>query len=119
MAFSSPGNAVFAAFLILVILALLLAIPASLFALGLAPTPPFIKALGPWRPLIAGGVAFLSFLFLLIRYLDGVFSSAPMTIWFKLAFRVHLVVIVAALIEFWLEMRRAKNLPLPRIEAHW
>jgi hypothetical protein len=115
----SPGDGLFATFLILTILAMILAIPSSLFALGLAPTPPFVKAIGPWRPVIAGGVALLSFLFLLIRYLDSIFSSAPMTIWFKLAFRFHLAVIVAALVEFWLELRRAKNLPPPRIETHW
>jgi hypothetical protein len=113
------GDALFATYLILAILALVVSIPSSLFALGLAPTPPFVQALGPWRSLIVGGIALLSFLFLLIRYLDAVFNSAPMTIWFKLSVRIHFVVIIAALIEFWLERRRVKNLPPPRLEMHW
>ena len=115
----SLNDAVFAIYLILAVLALVLAIPSSLFALGLAPTPPFVQAIGPWRPVIAGGVALLSFLFLLIRYLQFVFHPAALTIWGKLSFRIHLVVIVAVLIEFWLELRRGKNLPPPRLEVRW
>jgi hypothetical protein len=117
--FVVPAHAVVASFLILAILALIVSIPTVLFSTGLAPTPPFVQALGPWRLLIAGGISALSFLLFLIKYLDFVFQSAPMSIWIKLGFRIHLVVVIAFLIEFWLELRRSKNLPLPRIEAHW
>lgn len=113
------GDALLAVYLILTILALVVTIPSGLFAVGLAPTPPFVKTLGPWRPVIAGGVAALAFLFLLIRFLDYLFHAFPTTVWFKLAFRFHLVVLLASLIEFWLERRRIKNLPPPRIEMHW
>jgi hypothetical protein len=115
----APGDALFATYLLLAILALVVTIPSSLFALGLVPTPPFVKDLGPWRAVIGGGIALFAFLFLLIRYLDTVFHSAPMTLWFKLTVRIHLVVIIAVLIEFWLERRRTRNLPPPRVEMHW
>ncbi len=117
--YTHSGDALFAVYLIFAIVALMESIPASLFALGLAPTPPFVKALGPWRPVIAGGIALLSFVFLFIRYLEYVFNAAPTTIWFKLTVRIHVLVILASLVEFWLELRRRKNLPSPRIEAHW
>jgi len=114
-----PGDALFAVYLIFAMIALIVVIPSGLFALGLVPTPPFLQVLGPWRTVIVGGIVLLSFLFLLIRYLDFIFNSAPMTIWCKLSLRIHLVVILALLIEFWLELRRKKNLPPPRVEMHW
>jgi hypothetical protein len=108
-----------AVYLILTLLVLIPAVPSCLFAVGLAPTPTFVKVLGPWRPVIVGGTAALAFLFLFIKFLDYLFLPAASTVWFKLAFRFHLLVVLASLLEFWLELRKGKNLPPPRIEMHW
>jgi hypothetical protein len=103
-------------YLIVLLLALTLSIPSCLFALNLAPPPPFIQSLGPLRPIIVGGIALLGFLFLVVASLENVF---PMSIWAHLAFRIHFLVVVAALAEFWLELRRRRNLPVPFVELRW
>jgi hypothetical protein len=106
-------------FLIIGLLSLFVSIPSTLFTVGLAPTPLPIQKLGPWRSVIVGGVISASFFFFFLRYVHFVFQSAPMTVWMKLAFRIHFLAVVASFLEFWLELRRPKNLPPPRIEMHW
>jgi hypothetical protein len=119
--FSGQSDPIIGVYLIFVLLALFLSIPSGLFALHLAPTPPPVEKLGVWRPVIVGGVALVGCLFLVIKYLDAIFSygMTPGTIWLKLAFRIHLLVVLSSALEYWLEVRKRRNLPSPRIEMHW
>jgi hypothetical protein len=119
LGFGDHSNPLVGVYVLLLLVAMIVSIPSALFALNIVPAPPAIKALGIWRPVIVGGVALLAFLFFVIHYLNAVFLAAPATVWFKLAFRCHLVAVIAALLEFWLELRRRKNLPLPRIDVNW
>lgn len=119
--FGERANAIIGIYLLITLLAFVLAVPSFLFARNLAPAPPAVKALGPWRPAIVGGVALLAFVFMIYTYLDTIFSSGntPGTIWLKLAVRCHLIALIGSALEFWLEARRARNLPPPRVELRW
>lgn len=121
MGFGDHGNAIVGIYLLITLLAFVMSVPSFLFARNLAPAPPAVKALGPWRPAIVGGIALLAFVFMIYTYLDFIFSFAgtPGTIWMKLAVRCHVVALVGAVLEFWLEARRAQNLPPPRLEMRW
>jgi hypothetical protein len=121
LGFGERSDTVIGLYLLLTVVAFALSIPSCLFGLNLAPVPPALHKLMPWRPVIVGGVALLAFVFLFYRYIDAIFSHGltPGTIWLKLAFRIHVVVIIGSLLEFWLEMRRGRNLPPPRLEVKW
>jgi hypothetical protein len=113
------SDAIIGLYLILLLLSLIVAIPSALVSLRLIPAPPFIQTLGPWRLVIGGGGVLLGFLFFLMRYLHVLFAPAAATVWFRFAFCIHFVVVIALLLEIWLEFRRLKNLPLPRLELYW
>ncbi|MBM4071570.1 MAG: hypothetical protein FJ271_21945 [Planctomycetes bacterium] len=119
--FGEHANAIIGIYLLITLLAFVLSVPAFLFARNLAPAPPFVKALGPWRSAIVGGVALLGFVFMIYTYLDAIFSAGgtPGTIWMKLAVRCHLIALIGSALEFWLEARRTRNLPPPRVELRW
>jgi hypothetical protein len=112
-------DALIGLFLILLLLSLIAAVASALVTLQLVPAPPFIQALGPWRFVIVGGITLLGFLFFLMRYLHVLFAAIGATVWFRLAFCIDLVAVLALALEVWLEFRRLKNLPLPRVEVHW
>jgi hypothetical protein len=113
------SDALIGVYLIFLLLALIAAVPSALISLRLIPAPPFVQQLGKWRPVIVGGIALFAFLLFFMRYLNILFAAAPATIWLRLAFWIHFVVVIALLLEVWLEFRRLKNLPLPRIDLHW
>jgi hypothetical protein len=111
-------------YLLYVILVIFLGLPLSIVSLliGLKTiaTPPALATLVPWRSLIVLGLMALGFIALLVDYIYWNFAVINLTtIWLKLAFRVHLIVIVFLLFEFWLELRRTRNLPPPKIEVRW
>jgi len=119
LGFGNGADAILGLYLILLLLSLIAAVPSALVSLRLIPAPPFIQTLGPWRLVIVGGIALLSLLFFFMRYLHVLFAALPATIWLRLAFWVHFAVVLALLLEVWLEFRRLKNLPLPRIDLKW
>lgn len=102
-------------FLIFMILAFACSVPSTLMSVKVIPAPP---GLDPWRALIVGGITFASFFFLAIRYIDWLFTPAPATIWFKLLVRLHFLALIGLALEFWLERRRLRNLPPPKIEFY-
>src|SRR5262249_1768540 len=55
-------------YVILFALAWLCSIASVVFSPRLAPEPPFLQQLGPWRHAVAGGLSLLAFLFLAIAY---------------------------------------------------
>ncbi len=112
----SHSDVVLIFYVILMVLLFLASIAALLIALEVMPLP----ALQGWRrPVILGGASLFAFLFLFIRYVDVLFSPVAATIGFKLAFRLHLLAIIGLLLELWLELRRPRQLPPPKIELHW
>lgn len=119
--FADRPNPIIGIYLLITLAAFLLSIPSFLFTLNLAPSPPFITTLGAWRHIIIGGIALLALVFLSFEYIDWILSYrlTPGTIWLKLALRCHIVAIAGSLLEFWLEVRRGKNLPAPRLEIRW
>jgi hypothetical protein len=121
LGFGEHANAIVGVYLLITMLAFVLSVPSFLFARNLAPAPPAVKALGPWRSAIVGGVALLAFVFMIYLYLDYIFSfgTTPGTIWMKLAVRCHLLALIGSVLEYWLEARRSRNLPPPRAELRW
>jgi hypothetical protein len=90
------------------------------FNAGLAPEPPFLQQLGPWRHAFTGGLSVLAFLFLAFAYLEWVFlTPSPMTVWMRIALRVHFLAVVFAFLELWLDSRRKRRAPPLRIDVRW
>jgi hypothetical protein len=118
-AFSAPMVR-FVFYVILFLLAWALSIASVVFNARLAPEPPFLQQLGPWRHAIAGGLSLLSFLFLAIAYIEWVFlMPSPMTVWMRIAIRFHLLAVLFAALELWLDSRRKRREPPPRVEVRW
>jgi hypothetical protein len=118
LSFGRDYNLFFTFFIILTILAMVVSIASLLITLKIIPMPPALALIEPWRPVIVGGLVLLSFLCFAVKYVDFVFSAAPMTIWMRLAFCLHLVAVAGSFLEFWLAGRAATR-PMPRIEFHW
>lgn len=118
LSFGTFGNAFFAMFLILAILGTLASIASLLMTLKVIPDVPALSALDQWRHVITGGIIFLAFLCFFVKYLEMVFHAAPMSIWIRLAFCTHFLVVIACFLEFWLTIRGPSK-PMPRIEMHW
>jgi hypothetical protein len=119
--FSAPIEPSLLVFLLLtVILAWLLSIVSFLMGQGIIPLPPAMYLLRIWRVLIVLGFALFGFVFFLIAYLQGTFGTGPypITPWMKLAFRLHVLALIGLGLEFWLDRRRMRNLPSPKIELH-
>jgi hypothetical protein len=119
------GNALLIVYLLLLVLALLVA-PASVILPRLSITlPPAVQQIMPWRSGIVTGAILLAFLFLFLQLLKGFSEEAGemaafdvyRTAWLKLAVSLHLLAAVAAGLEFWLVLRRTR--PLPRIDVSW
>jgi hypothetical protein len=118
-AFSRP-HVRFVLYVLLFLVAWLVSLASVVFGAGLAPEPPFLQTLGPWRHAIAGGVSLLAFLFLAIAYLEWVFMMpSPMTVWMRIAVRIHFLAVLFALLELWLDSRRKRNAPPPYVELRW
>ena len=131
----SGDGATFIVYLIFVLLALIMAVVAVLLDKKVFSLPEPIKVLRRWRSVIVAGLAGIAFLALLIHAVQASFGSAPDltkfkkflptlafrvdTIWIKIVYCVHTLVVVGALLDFWLQHRKRKNLPIPKIEMHW
>jgi hypothetical protein len=108
-------------YVILTFLAMLVAVAVLLMNLKVIPDVPALHAIRPWRGLIVAGVSGLAFLFFVIeclRFVFGYWYAPILTMWGALAFWIHLIAVIGALLEFWLE-RRGPNRPLPRLDTHW
>jgi hypothetical protein len=115
LGFGHGGDPLLGIFDILMILALVASVPSALMAIGIIPTP---RGFRMWRAVILTSLIGLTFLFFTIRYVDGVFHSFPATLWIKLSWRLMFVATLTSAMEIWLELRRAKNLPPPKIEMY-
>jgi hypothetical protein len=83
--------------------------------------PDALRPLWPWRSVFVGMAILLPFVFFLGDYVMAMFRSFgnPATIAMKLAIRIHFLAVLACAFQFWLEQRRARNLPLPKMEMKW
>jgi drug/metabolite transporter (DMT)-like permease len=109
----------FLAYTILMLLTFPLVAFALVLDLGFAP-PPLVPLL-PWKSLAVGLALGLTFLLLVFDYADAHLFQRynPITIPEKLAIRLHFVAMLASFGMFWLHWRKRRNLPPPRLEAHW
>jgi hypothetical protein len=121
LAFTERGEAQFLAYTILMFPCGLLAIAAALFDSGLVPTQPQLAPVMTWKNLIVGVFLILAFAMLCIDYIIQHFAAAgnPIAIAEKVAIRLHFLAVLASFLMFWLQLRKASNKPLPRIELHW
>jgi len=117
LGFGPLSNLLFTFYLLLTALGLACAVVSLLTTLGVIPLPQELKT---WLPVIVGCIVGSAFLLFAVKYLQPVFQHAvtPLFIWTKLAIRFHALAVVGLALEFWLERRRLKNLPPPKIEFH-
>ncbi len=104
-------------------MALPLAAAAAVLDKGWLPLPPAAAEWVAWKglPIVLllalGGLLLLSD-FARHHALLGPLTN-PIMLPMKVAFRLHLVALLAAALEFWLALRRSWNQPLPKIEMRW
>ena len=86
-----------------------------------APLPQAFTPYWPWVSLALGLLLGVGFALLCIEYLHANFylHTNPITVPMKLAFRLHGLATLAAFGEFWLQRRRLRNLPPPRLDLRW
>ena len=93
-----------------------LAIAALVFDKNLVPTPPQLVPLMMWKNLVVGLLLTLTFMMLCIDMANGLVSQQgnPATLALELAFRLHLLAMLASFAMFWLHWRKMSNSPPPR-----
>lgn len=129
LGFGEHGTGVFIAY---VLLTFFVAGPLSaaclVFEHRWVPTPAGLVRLMPWKSLLTFLVLGLTFLLFAYDYQQGLMASPvvdatgltagtfgnPIAMAEKLAFRLHLLALVANMLELWVQGRRARHLPLPR-----
>jgi hypothetical protein len=121
----SFGEASTAPFLFYLIFTVFLGTPAALAFVVVdrrwLALPQAFQPYWPWASLALGLLLAVSFLLLGIEYLHAqlYLHTNPITVPMKLAFRLHGLAMLAALGEFWLQRRRLRNLPPPRLDLRW
>jgi hypothetical protein len=112
---------VFGPYIFFLLLGLILSIASLLLTMRMWKLPEPVKMVRPWRALIVAAVVLLGFVILFFHWIYFNFNAPenPTTVWYKLAVRLHGLALISLLLEFWLDRRHKKNLPLPKIELHW
>jgi hypothetical protein len=120
MGFGDQGHTVFIFYDLLLIVAVLVGIASLLMHLKLIPDTPQLRPLQRFRGMILVGLAGLALLLFFLFELVQLFEqgSLPLSFWGLLAFWTHLVAVVGALLQMWLELR-GPALPAPRLDMHW
>jgi hypothetical protein len=121
LAFSQAGFAVFLLYVLLLIVAAPIVFFTILHDRQLVPTPAPLRPYLPWAPAIAALLSFAAWFFFLTHYLQCTFMESidPTTIWMKLAFRLHTLMVIAALLDLCLQRRKPQGLPDPIISVRW
>lgn len=120
------GNALTIFYLLLYLLSLPLTLGLTVLRLmpDLVRLPPALQQIWPWRSAVIGLVLFLAFFFLLLQVVtgfqgkEGESGVIVTTLWLLMAIVCHLVALIAAWLDFWLELRGPSR-PIPRIDFHW
>jgi len=119
MAFSVTSPVYMLYTILTVFLALPLAWVLLAFDKSWLPRIPAFAPVWPWRHVILGGILLLALLLMTPGYLNALFTGGPLGFAQKLSLRLHLVAVICLLLQFWLERRTVRNLPLPRISLRW
>jgi hypothetical protein len=118
LGFTSQGTGVFLAYVLFTILTFLVAVACALFELRVLPALPQLALLMPWKSGITFVLLGLTFLLFAYDYQQGLFAGSalanPITLAEKIAFRLHLLALIAVGLELWVQSRVARSLPLPR-----
>lgn len=111
----------FLVYMIVFFLAWPFAIAAFLLQKKWLEPPPNLKGFMPWASLVLAGLTAVPFLLFLIYYLGINFSAGqnPSCAAMKFAIRIHFLVVIGALLHFWLQRRASRKLPEPRITVRW
>jgi hypothetical protein len=113
--FKERGSGMMGFYAVLIILALPVSVVCLILELGLIPTPPQLTALMPWKSGVTFALLFLTFFLFAYDYQQGLYETInPIGLGEKIAFRVHLIALVASGLELWVQSRLSRNLPLPR-----
>ena len=122
LAFSFRGQPVYSFYTVMFVF---VAVPLAAVAFGLAkgwiPMHPELRPIWPWRSVIVGGAIALPFVFFLVDYIEFQFLpfGTQASIAMKLAFRLHFLGVVSSVAQLWLDWRKRRNLPFPRIDLRW
>jgi hypothetical protein len=121
LAFTERGEA---EFLVYVLFALFLGLPFAvaslLLAQGYVPASPPLSEWLTWRPLVVAGVLAFGLLPLGLDYIEEHVALAnAIALAMKLAVRLHLVALGAAVLDLWMQWRKRRDLPPPRAEVKW
>jgi hypothetical protein len=118
----SEGNVLTILYLLTLILAVLLSV--AITALRLMPhvkIPAGLQQIWPWRSGAVELLTFLGLFFLLMQLVVGFNPPDPVlhttaVVWITLLLQI--VALVAALLDFWLEVRGPSR-PMPRVDFRW
>jgi hypothetical protein len=120
LGFGKGGSVWFIFYDLLTLIAMLLAVAAVLFTMKVIPEAPALQPILPWRYLIVGCVAGLALMFVTLDYIIALFSRGFILVnfWGILAWWLHLIAVLGAFLEFWLEQRGTAK-ALPRVTIEW
>src|SRR5207253_7235973 len=92
-----------------------------LFEKNLLPAPAPFRPYLSWGPLVIANLTLAAWLFFLIHYIHCTIIEPfdPATLWMKLAFRLHALIVIAAFLDIWLLRRQRRGLPEPSIAMRW
>jgi hypothetical protein len=120
LAFGKHGSGVFVVYVLGLVPALLWSIACVPVEQRWLSMPPPLAPLLPWKSLLTFLLLAVMFLLFCYDYQQGVFSAGnPITVWERIAFRVHFIATAAAALEVWAQSQRARNRPLPRVSLRW
>jgi hypothetical protein len=121
LAFTKAGSAIFLLYVLLLLIAAPIVWLTPLLQRNLLPTPAPLRSYLPWGPLVMANLTLAAWVFFLIHYLQCTFIDPidPATIWMKLAFRLHTLIVIAAFADMWLVRRKRRGLPEPSFTMRW
>jgi hypothetical protein len=121
LGFSQAGSGGFLLFTLMLLLAAPIVFVMPFLNKNVLPTPEPVRPLLPWAPLVIALLQLVAWVPFLSYYLSATFLDAidPATLGMKLAFRLHTLVVLAAVLDLWLQRRKRKELPGPRITVRW
>lgn len=121
LAFTKAGFIVFLFYVLLVIVATPFVFLQPLLERNLFPAPPQVRPFLPWLPTLCAFLNVAALLLFLAHYFNCTFLDTPdpATLWMKLAFRLHTLVVAAALLDIWLARRQRWEMREPVIDVRW
>jgi len=115
------SSVVFIFYIIFYFFTLIFAVLAILLDKKVFSLPEPLKKLRRYRSLFVAGFGFMSLFALLLHWASTINFSEPNpnTAVFSIVLFLQLLVVVAPLLEYWLQQRKKDDLPPPRLALHW